>query len=137
MLILFSDIHLTDESTSSNVHPSAFDILKKEILLAAKKQAKDTTKIDTLLDKKVTSGLNTIKQVKVTVRELPIPIGWEKTNLPESCFSLLSCEWWMKILGWILTALALSLGAPFWFDMLKKVMSIRNVGKNPDEKKEK
>lgn len=41
MLVLFSDIHLTDESTSSNVHPSAFDILKKEILDASKKDARD------------------------------------------------------------------------------------------------
>ena len=37
--------------------------------------------------------------------------------------------------GWILTALAISLGAPFWFDMLNKVVSIRSSGKAPDEKK--
>ena len=31
-------------------------------------------------------------------------------------------------------ALAKSLGAPFWFDMLNKVISIRSAGKAPDEK---
>ncbi len=36
--------------------------------------------------------------------------------------------------GWILTALAASLGAPFWFDMLNKVISIRSAGKAPEEK---
>lgn len=30
-----------------------------------------------------------------------------------------------RILGWLLTALALSLGAPFWFDLLNKLMKLR------------
>ncbi|MFA0963228.1 hypothetical protein AB9P05_15605 [Roseivirga sp. BDSF3-8] len=30
-------------------------------------------------------------------------------------------------LGWILTAFAISLGAPFWFDILNKVMSLRSA----------
>lgn len=38
-------------------------------------------------------------------------------------------------LGWIVTALAISLGAPFWFDILNKVVSIRSAGKSPEEKK--
>lgn len=36
-------------------------------------------------------------------------------------------------LGWLLTVLALTLGAPFWFDMLNKFMNIRFAGKSPDE----
>jgi hypothetical protein len=36
------------------------------------------------------------------------------------------------ILGWLLTAFALSLGAPFWFDVLNRVMNIRNAGRKPD-----
>ncbi|MBS1611809.1 MAG: hypothetical protein JST49_03245 [Bacteroidetes bacterium] len=31
-----------------------------------------------------------------------------------------------KLIGFILTALAISLGAPFWFDLLNKVMKLRN-----------
>ena len=41
---------------------------------------------------------------------------------------------WLTPLGWILTVLAISMGAPFWFDMLNKVMNIRFAGKSPDEK---
>lgn len=33
------------------------------------------------------------------------------------------------LLGWLLSALALSLGAPFWFDALKKISGIRYTGK--------
>ena len=32
----------------------------------------------------------------------------------------------IRILGWVLTALAISLGAPFWFDLLNKVTYIRS-----------
>ncbi|WP_300531490.1 hypothetical protein [Maricaulis sp.] len=34
-----------------------------------------------------------------------------------------------KMLGLFLTAIALSLGAPFWFDLLKRIMSIRAMGR--------
>lgn len=38
-------------------------------------------------------------------------------------------------IGFLLTALALSLGAPFWFDLLKKFISLRGTGIKPEEKK--
>jgi len=41
-----------------------------------------------------------------------------------------------KLLGLLLSALALSLGAPFWFDLLKGLVSIRSVGKNLLEQKD-
>jgi hypothetical protein len=41
---------------------------------------------------------------------------------------------WAKVLGLLLTALAISLGAPFWFDLLNKVISIRAAGRSPEEK---
>lgn len=34
-----------------------------------------------------------------------------------------------KYLGWIMTAMAISLGAPFWFDLLGKIMNIAQAGK--------
>lgn len=41
---------------------------------------------------------------------------------------------WSSPLGWLLTVLALSMGAPFWFDMLNKIMNVRFAGKSPDER---
>jgi hypothetical protein len=56
----------------------------------------------------------------------PLGLGWyEKTN-PKS-FN----EWLLKILGWLVTTLGISLGAPFWFDLLKKMMMIKNAGGAP------
>ncbi len=73
--------------------------------------------------------------LKEAVKELQgvqtagIPLGW--TAAPRGC------EWANKIIGLILTIFAISLGAPFWFDVLNKIVSIRSVGLSPEEKKEK
>ncbi|WP_439585680.1 hypothetical protein [Dyadobacter bucti] len=33
-----------------------------------------------------------------------------------------------SLIGWLMTALAISLGAPFWFDLLNKFMKLRSTG---------
>jgi len=38
-----------------------------------------------------------------------------------------------KILGLLLTIVAISLGAPFWFDMLNKIVNLRSAGRSPEE----
>jgi hypothetical protein len=39
----------------------------------------------------------------------------------------------LSLIGWSITALALSLGAPFWFDLLNKFIVVRATVK-PKEK---
>jgi hypothetical protein len=63
-------------------------------------------------------------------------IGWrtcKPNDPPESCTSWAGANGPERLLGWILTILAISLGAPFWFDLLNKFMNIRSAGKSPDE----
>ena len=56
------------------------------------------------------------------VHEWQLPVGWD---IPKSH------GWLYVILGWILSTLALSAGAPFWFDLLKRLVNIRNAGPKP------
>ena len=46
-------------------------------------------------------------------------------------------DWVGIIIGWLITAAAVTLGAPFWFDVLNKIMVIRSTvkpkEKSPDE----
>jgi hypothetical protein len=35
--------------------------------------------------------------------------------------------------GWLITILAVSLGAPFWFDTLSRFMNVRSAGKPPEK----
>ena len=41
--------------------------------------------------------------------------------------------WLERVLGWLLTGCAVSLGAPFWFDLLNKFVVVRSTVK-PFEK---
>ncbi len=46
-------------------------------------------------------------------------------------------DWSSSPLGWLITALALTLGAPFWFDLLSKFISLRAAGTKPDAEPDK
>lgn len=45
-------------------------------------------------------------------------------------------DWLVKVLGWLVTGLAVSLGAPFWFDLLNRLVDLRGAGKRPDPRAE-
>jgi hypothetical protein len=40
-----------------------------------------------------------------------------------------------RLIGWLMTVAAISLGAPFWFDTLSRFVNIRGSGKPPEDKK--
>jgi hypothetical protein len=64
-----------------------------------------------------------------TLKDSALPIGWtEATAIPRT-----GRDWLLKVLGLLLTMGAASLGAPFWFDVLNKIVTIRSVGKAPEE----
>jgi hypothetical protein len=60
-----------------------------------------------------------------------LPIGWN-IPLPKDPRECLLFGAW-SVLGWLITAFAVSLGAPFWFDVLNKFVVIRSTVK-PHEK---
>ncbi|WP_395746661.1 hypothetical protein [Prosthecobacter sp.] len=86
------------------------------------------------------------------LRDTGIPMGWEKKRLDEFGFftsrtaeknwrnlqwDLSKWSWsvlFPALCGWGIMALAASLGAPFWFDLLQRVMNLRANGRAPDEK---
>ena len=69
------------------------------------------------------------------IRSLGLPIGWNINDLQS--FPNTPGGWLTKGVGWIITAFAISLGAPFWFDLLNKIMIIRSTvrpkEKSPEE----
>ncbi len=72
------------------------------------------------------SGVTAIGANLEEIQKLGLPIGWVG-GLPSGW------DWVSKISGLLLTAFAASLGAPFWFDLLNKIINIRAVGKSPRE----
>lgn len=58
------------------------------------------------------------------------PICKTINNLPADPYA-----WLVKLIGMLLTGAAAAQGAPFWFDILKKLVNVRSTGSNPSEKK--
>jgi hypothetical protein len=87
-----------------------------------------------------TSNIQTARQQLLDESEkLNLPLGWmnPEVNGTEDPFAperipQTTSGWLMKIFGLLMTALAVSLGAPFWFDTLSKFMNVRGAGKVPD-----
>lgn len=64
------------------------------------------------------------------LQELGLPLGWNKAK-DDPARPDLGRHFTRTVLGWLLTFLALSLGAPFWFDALGKLAGLRNSGTKP------
>lgn len=58
------------------------------------------------------------------VNKFGLPLGWSHDTSPHDFF----WEGLGKVLGLLVTAFALTLGAPFWFDLLGRVSRLRGSG---------
>jgi hypothetical protein len=67
------------------------------------------------------------------IREAGLPLGWTSSKTDSHRVPQTWQGWLVKILGLILTAFAISLGGPFWFDLLNQFMVVRSTVK-PREK---
>jgi len=65
------------------------------------------------------------------INELSLPIGWQDKNGKSSTADFKFLDWLTKLMGILITAIAASLGAPFWFQLLNKVVDLRAAGKQP------
>lgn len=111
-------------------------------MVASAQKYTDTTKT-------IDEALNTTSdKVREAIKRLPLPLGWkpvcpdkpDKPDKKDECkastvaVAMATVQntvgpW--TILGWLITALAISFGAPFWFDMLKNALNLRNSGPKP------
>jgi hypothetical protein len=92
-----------------------------------------------------TSQLDCIRQeVNQTLDKISLPLGWSTVNLSQqeeegkgwqlNGFSFAPLR---RILGWMVSGFAISMGAPFWFELLGKIINVRNTGPKPASSAEK
>lgn len=55
-----------------------------------------------------------------------LPLGWSSGARPSA--------WWTALGGWLVTVLSVTLGAPFWFDLLSRFARLRSAGQREDPK---
>ena len=89
------------------------------------------------------SRLNCIRdQVNKSLDPLILPIGRSSENLQQQekegeGWQIKANGWQLsfsplrRLIGWIISGLAISMGAPFWFELLGKIMNVRNTGPRP------
>lgn len=76
---------------------------------------------------------NDLSAMQQEVRDASVPpIGWH-SNDPERGLPEGWVMWLKKVLGILISVLAISMGAPFWFDMLNKLVNLRFSGSPPPD----
>jgi len=78
-----------------------------------------TQKIDKLLKDDIEEARN------------PLGLGWRSYREDFAYLDQDIWDWLQRVLGWLVTALAISLGAPFWFDLLRKFVRVSGSGNLP------
>ena len=97
--------------------------------------ANNSQSIATLNDPKTTTieaknaAIQPIKDnINVVIDQIAaFPIGW---TLPRDA-NISPPAWISRLAGWFISAIALSMGAPFWFELLNKFINVRNAGQRP------
>jgi hypothetical protein len=123
---------LSDTNPKNNIlkTKAELDTLNR---LADSAYKKNKATRDTLIAKANRLLQNDIKQTNELLGVGLNHLNWDICKHPLAIF--------FNIIGWAITALAISVGAPFWFDMLNKVMQLRSSvagfsGKKDVNKKE-
>ncbi len=142
-IIKIKDILVTNESARSMFKPFVEETYKSWnnesatfTLGDTNKNATDTTYIKAL--KKIITDVTNANKI--------LGLGWNckdsttakdslskkniKKNETKDCWDL----FWGGILGWLITAIAISFGAPFWFDLLNKLVMLRGTVKGEKKK---
>ncbi len=100
--------------------------LRAQIAEAAAELVEDTGLADDLADLTV-----------INAELRPLPIGWD-FDAPgwSSDWYRSPTGWVIKLFGLLFTAMAVTLGAPFWFDLLNKFINLRGSGGVPKTQRE-
>jgi len=86
--------------------------------------------LGSMKSKSVDSLFRSVNTNIAELKRLKLPMGWDGFTWNDF---LCSTRGWqsISILGWLITAIAVSLGAPFWYDTLNKLVDLRSAGKKP------
>ena len=78
-----------------------------------------------------TAQLAEVKEaVQKSLDDLPLPLGWTPQIVKDQQDQ--ASDWQFpilrRIIGWLVTGLALSMGASFWYNLLGRIIRVRNTG---------
>ena len=75
------------------------------------------------------TGPDTVAELEEYYTDLKLPVGWEVGQAAS-----ISLQGWLtKIFGFLISGLAAMQGAPFWFELLKKLLKFKGSSKEESE----
>lgn len=80
--------------------------------------------------------LGAVTQARDHLTKLPVPLGWCSADCSSEDDPRRVPAGWdliLKLAGILISVLAVSQGAPFWFDLLQKVVNLRLAGDPPPD----
>ncbi len=98
-----------------------YDMLRETVVAAAKERA--GKEFVNTSDTPITM----LSQVNAELENTGLPIGWNLSDQADMFHQGLPrgfWQWLYKFFGLFMTVLAVAMGAPFWFDMLRKLTSL-------------
>ena len=137
VLVVFANVDSVDIARSLALNPEA----RAALVQSAEKLLSQEEAIEAKLgntEKPEDSSLDAVKEktkkaqaaydnAVSKLEQTGLKLGWEKNSVSQ-------INWLSKIVGLLVSALAVSLGAPFWFQILQRFMQIRGAGTTPGEK---
>jgi hypothetical protein len=79
--------------------------------------------------------IQTFHELNEELSSYNLPLGWQKVTIGMGVLNHQNPGWILsKICGLLLTTLAVSIGAPFWYDVLNKLVNLRSSGALPRTK---
>ncbi|MEM6632064.1 MAG: hypothetical protein AAF694_20475 [Bacteroidota bacterium] len=125
--------HLDKEVEGQNTSP---DSLKKSLVQQTLKFVKSQMLRDTTVNKLYTYGEELGQHIRaVNKHSALLGIGWTDETLRKWEGANIATIF-IHFLGLLIFGLAISLGAPFWFDLLKRFVNIRHAGAKPKRNEE-
>ncbi len=87
-------------------------------------------------DQEVGQSPSSVAHTVARIQQLDLPLGWPAgagvdRGVNPGSLTAHPGAWGLKLLGLVVTVLAVSLGAPFWFDLLGKFAQLRFAGPKP------
>lgn len=93
-------------------------------------------------DQYTAMNIRALDSLTGTVSAVSLPIGWRTDFFDNECkihtdFATGLGSVLLVLLGWLITAGCLSMGAPFWFNLLIQLVNVRRAGVKPGGDKKK
>lgn len=118
-----------DSILRSTIVESADQLVTEQGTLAAVAASSEAGGDDFSID--ATAQLGEVKDaVQLALEDLPLPLGWtpkiveqQKNQASDWHFPILR-----RIIGWLVTGIALSMGASFWYNLIGRIIRVRNTG---------